>query len=170
MRQYLSESELLKKLNITDFAQIDCGKFREFVRLFRDIDPEIADKVISTIPEFSKLTMATLDAYKFSYERGVEAIEKSNANYHCFCSEIVSVLKILSEKPDLSTEEKRMIINSLMELESRIAVRDEEDRAAIIAERKEYNNHIDLLLGLTVGAALFFGGLILGSSGPGRKL
>ena len=171
MKHFYSESEALNALNITDFSQINSGNIMKFAKLFKDIDPEVGKLALSMIPEFTKTIKEVLDSYKLSYSRNVDALEKSNADYHSFCSDIVGVLSVMSEKTDNSTEEKAKIIEALLELEARRSINDEAYRAAIREEREAHNVRVDRALGILCSVLVALGGaaIAIGGMNNGRK-
>ena len=171
MKKYYSESDTLKALNISDFSEINSTNFMKFATLFKDMDPEVGKLALSMIPEFSKIISEVLDSYRLCYSRNVDSLEKSNADYHDFCMEIVRVLSGMSERTDCSPEEKVKIIDALLELEARRAASDDEYRAAIREEREAHNNHVNLALGIfcSVLGALGGAAIAMRGFGGGRK-
>ncbi|MBQ2320951.1 MAG: hypothetical protein II375_00075, partial [Bacteroidales bacterium] len=63
---------------------------RRIVALVKDIvfPGYIGKAVLSMIPEFITTIKAVLDSYEHSYNRSVDAIEKSQADYHEFSMRI----------------------------------------------------------------------------------
>ena len=165
MKHYYSESEALDALNITDFTQINSSNFMEFAGLFKDIDPEVGKLALAMIPEFTKVISNVLESYKHSYDRNIEALEKSNSDYHTFCKDLIAVLSKMSEKTDITSEEKIKIIDALLELESRRASNDSEYRAAIREEREAANKRVDSIVEIVCGVVITVGSLLIGLGG-----
>ena len=169
MSHYLSENELLEILNITSFEQIDSSNFRAFMKVFKDIDPEVARHALSLITDFQKLVMSTLDEYKHNYDRTVDGILKVHSDYTDMCLRIMDMLSVMSEDTENPTEVKIAIINALLEMEKRYSDKGREIVRDIKDERKVQNNNVRtvtniLLAGLMCGIAF-----LLGSRGPWDK-
>ena len=165
MKHYYSESEALDALNITDFTQINSSNFMEFAGLFKDIDPEVGKLALAMIPEFTKVISNVLESYKHYYDRNIQALEKSNSDYHTFCKDIIDILSKMSEKSDITSEEKIKIIDALLELESRRASYDSECRNAIREEREAASKRVDSVLNVVSGVLIVVGSLLIGLSG-----
>lgn len=165
MKPYYTESDTLKALNISDFSQINSNNIMEFARLFKDIDPEIGKLALSKIPEFTTIITNVVEAYRCSYNRNVEALETSKAEYNDFCSRIVGVLSTMGEKDDNSVEDKAKIIDALLVLEARRSANDEAYRKAIQEEREAHNKHVDLAIGIVCSLFAALGGLVIGLGG-----
>lgn len=169
MSKYMSESETLHTLNISDFSQIDSSNIMEFATVFKDIDPEVAGKALAMIPQLAKIALEVSESYKISYNRSIDSINQISANYNSFCSGIIDILSKLSEQPNNTSEDKKLIIDALLELESRKANFDRETRVAIREEREAFNNHTDMVFTAIVGIASLLGGIILGGMSNKRK-
>lgn len=157
MNQYLSEKEALKALKITSFDQINSKNITEFAALFKRIDPEVARMALNKIPEFSKTATTVCEAYKHSFDRSINAIETLNSRYHEAYMKKLEIIEILCKDDDLCSMEREMIIEALLDLESRKTCRDEEDKMAIRYEREVYNKNTDDFWG-----GVLFGGLLTG--------
>ena len=169
MSKFISESEVLNTLNISDFNQIDNNNIMEFAKLFKDIDPEAARKALSMIPQFAKIALEASESYKISYNRSVDSINQISTDYNSFYSEIVGIISKLSEQPNNTSEDKALIIEALLKLESRRAIADKESREAIRKEREAFNNHTDMVLTIIVGIVSLFGGIFWGEMNNKRK-
>ena len=169
MGQYLSEREALQSLNISSFKQIDESNFREFMRIFKDIDPEVARHALSIIPGFQKLVMRTLDEYKHNYDRTVDGIMKVHSDYTAMYSKTVEMLSSMSKNTDNPPEVKIAIINALLELESRYSDKGRECVRDLKEERKEQDNNVHKVRYLIEGGVVLVLAILLGTRGPRNK-
>ena len=108
-----------------------------------------------------------LESYKHYYDRNIQALEKSNSDYHTFCKDIIDILSQMSDKPDITSEEKVKIIDALLELESRRASYDSEYRNAIREEREAANKRVDSIVEIVCGVVITVGSLLIGLGGLG---
>ena len=116
MSNYLTETQILNKLNIPDFRHMTKDKIIAFASMIQDMDPEVAKSAIQQFPNFSKMVLDAINEQKTV----MISISDNNRNVTEKCLNVLdnignSISKCLDEK-ELSFEEKKYYIDMLMEI------------------------------------------------------
>ena len=163
MKKKLSENDVLNELGVTSFDQINKNNIVEFLRLFKDIDPEVANNTLKLIPDFAVLVREVVVSYKASYEMCLSSNEKSYMGYVDNMSRIIDALTKMCEQSNNTTEDKRMIIDTFLILEQRMASMDENNKMFIASMNKRNNDNISTVCKVIIGASLLAVGIALGA-------
>lgn len=125
---HISEAALLKKLGIPDFRHLTKDMVVDLASTLHRLDPEVAKKALEQFPDFAN-AIASLIAEERSFLDGcVSSNGESMSAHHQACDKILSALESLLIKPDLDFEERRYIIEQMLEVESRLLAKDSENK------------------------------------------
>ena len=109
-----------------------------------ELRPEVALEILKQFPEFVKLIQNSLPEYKevldkildsddnsinqvyATLDKGMESASKSRTEFYSFANEIRADLSRLLDDPNLSIEERRIIIENEMDLLKTVSEKDTE--------------------------------------------
>lgn len=163
MSAMLSEEKVLKKLNIPDFRHLTKGKVIAMASLLDRMNPEVAKKALEQFPEFARTMKEMLSDYRKTLDGILQQNGESNKAYYESCQAVIASLQRQLEDENLSFEDRKYVIEKMMEISSSMEKKNSEDKAflrslALIAG--------GIVLGLAGIAASVLGGntLIKGNS------
>ena len=155
------EQSVMQKLGISSWRNLSKDKFMNFVSMMPEMSDEVRIKIIEQLPQFAKLCTEGLDTAKEAFTK---VLDKNDKTTTALVNEIGlirdSIAKEL-DKDDLSSEDRRFIIEQLMEIAKMYNNMDERNK-------KFFDTTFGKLLmgiGALVGAVIVFvGGKYLLSS------
>lgn len=128
MSKSLTEKQVLKKLNISDFRHLKKDQVISMVTMLDKMDPEVAKKALEQFPEFA----STMRHIFSEYKQSMDNIMKQNAEeikiYYDACNEIIDACKKELEKEDLSFEERNSIIQQMIIVANMISDKNSENK------------------------------------------
>lgn len=128
MSNLLTEQNVLRKLGIEDFRQLNKEKSIQFISMLDKMEPEVAKTALEQFPEFSNISKEILSEYKNTLDKGIESnnasIKRVYDNYNAI---ILSLQKEL-ERTDLSFDEKVYILEQMKDIASKIDKKDSENK------------------------------------------
>ena len=151
---YKTEAEIMKALDIDTWRNLSKGKILEFAAMMPEMDKEIALKVIEQFPEFRLFAMDALNILEKEHNSTLAANSESQAKVHHAYGEVRAILASELQREDLSSEDRRIIIEKIMETANREFAKDSENK-----------RFMDTLFGkaaLAGGAAIALGIVVLG--------
>ncbi len=113
---YNSESSLMETLGITSWRNLSKEKFIEFVSMMPDMSDEVRMKVIEQIPQFTQLCRAYIDSTAAAYNNMLEKNDRTTSALIEKIDNISDALKTELNKGDIPFENKKYIIDQLMEI------------------------------------------------------
>ena len=131
MNKSLTEQKVLKKLNIVDFRHLTKDKVVAMASMLDKMDPEVAKKALEQFPEFSKTAKEILAEYKDTLDKGLALNNDSVQAYYDTCNKIIATLQKQLEDNNLSFEEKKYIIDKMLELSKMMSEKDSENKTFI---------------------------------------
>ncbi|MDL2273773.1 hypothetical protein LJC34_04425 [Oscillospiraceae bacterium OttesenSCG-928-G22] len=131
MSKPLTELKVLKKLDISDFRHLTKDKVIKMASMLDKMDPEVAKKALEQFPEFSATTKEMLNNYKETLDKGLEANKESVQTYYSTCSSIINALETQLEADTLSFEERKYIIDKMVEVSKMMGEKDSENKKFI---------------------------------------
>ena len=156
MKRTLSEEKVLKKLGIADFRHLSKDKIMKFASMLPQMDPEVAKKALEQFPEFAKTAKDVLVEYRNILEKELESDSKSTARYYDACDNIIKSLQDELKQEDLDAEQKRDIMNKMIEVADMMGKKD--------AEHKKFLLGIAAMASTTVVAVVAALGAALGGN------
>lgn len=131
MSKPLTEQKVLKKLGIEDFRHLTKDKVITMASMLDKMSPEVAKKAIEQFPNFSNTMKEILHDYKESLDKAQETNADSVKSFYDSCDMIISSLQKELEKNDLNFEEKKFIIDKMMEVNRMKGEKDSENKKFI---------------------------------------
>ena len=110
--QLITESQLLRQLNIPDFRHLTKDHVLELASNIHKLDPEVAKKVIEQFPEFSKSVLEGMTAFKETTIDILDREERSTKDFIEICDREIDILEsCLSD--DLNFDQKIEILDRI---------------------------------------------------------
>lgn len=131
MSKLLTEQKVLKKLNIENFRNLTKDKVITMASMLDKMDPEVAKKAIEQFPEFSNTAKEMLKEYKDTLDKGLEKNKESVESYYSVCKVTIETLKKQLENEELSFEERKYIIDKMLEVSKKMSEKDSENKKFI---------------------------------------
>lgn len=156
--KYSSEKEIMNQLGINSWNQLSKEKLKRFVAMMPDMDSEVMTKIIEQFPKFTEFAVSTLEILKDS----ILEINKSNETSYKMAYDIIKdthkVLANQLELNDLDKEERRYIIDNLMQLSKTAFEADANNKKFLNGQAEKILMGIG---GALLAALVFVGGKIL---------
>lgn len=131
MRKRLSEQKVLEKLEIEDFRHLSKDKVIEFVSMIPTMDSEVAKSAIEQFPEFASMMKSIMIDYKQEIEIALKQNDDSVKAYYEACNRILDSLDKLIDNPELSLNEKMLIVEKMQEVQKMMDEKDSENKKHI---------------------------------------
>lgn len=128
MVRQLTEKQVLKKLDIPDFRHMTKAKVMQFASMLPYMNTEIAKKALEQFPEFAQRATEIMDQYKEIIEKGFEGNDSSVQEFYEICNAIIKSLQKELDKENLSSEEKKYIIDQMTEVAKMMGEKDTENK------------------------------------------
>lgn len=117
MTRSLTEQKVLNKLGIEDFRHLTKDKVITMASMLDRMDPDVAKKALDQFPEFAKTMKEIVQDFQKSMEHGLNSNDESVRSCHASCDAIIAALLRELECPNLAFEQKREVMNQLVELQ-----------------------------------------------------
>lgn len=131
MSKFLTEQKVLKKLGIDNFRHLTKDKVITMVSMLDKMDPEVAKKALEQFPEFASTAKEMLSDYKEFLDKGLESNKDSVENYYSACNSIIVSLQNQLDNEELSFEEKKFIIDKMLDVSQMMGHKDTENKKFI---------------------------------------
>lgn len=131
MNKSMTEQKVLKKLGIEDFRYLTKDKVITMASMLDKMDPEVAKKALEQFPEFASTTKEMLVEYKEILDKGLESNKESVHAYYDTCNSIIASLQKQLEDENLSFEERKYIIDRMLEVSKMMGEKDSENKKFI---------------------------------------
>lgn len=132
MNKTLTEQKVLKKLGIEDFRHLTKDKVITMASMLDKMEPEVAKKAIEQFPNFSNTMKEILHEYKESLDRAQEGNAESVKSFYDSCDMIINSLQKELEKDNQTFEERKYIIDKMMEVAKMKGDKDSENKKFIL--------------------------------------
>ena len=131
MNKSLSEQKVLKKLGIEDFRHLTKDKVITMATMLDKMNPEVAKKALEQFPEFATTTKEMLIGYKDTLDKGLESNKESVQTYYESCNSIIAALQKQLENENNSFENRKYIIDRMLEVSRMMGEKDSENKIFI---------------------------------------
>ncbi|MGC6173956.1 hypothetical protein [Lacrimispora sp. 38-1] len=131
MSRPLTEQKVLRKLDIEDFRHLTKDKVITMASMLDKMDPEVAKKALEQFPEFSNTAKEMLVGYKDTLDKGLDSNKESVQSYYDSCRSIIEVLQKQLDSESLLFEEKKYIIDKMLEISRMMGEKDSENKKFI---------------------------------------
>lgn len=156
MKRMLTEKQVLKKLDIPDFRHLSKDKVMKFASMLPNMDPEVAKKALEQFPEFANTAKEMLVDYKLILEKGMESNEKSIVSCYDASKLIIDSLQKELEDEELEFEERKYIIDKMLEVSKMMNEKDTENKKFILG--------LSMIAGAVVTGVIGVAASVLGSN------
>lgn len=119
-KRLLSEEDVKRMLGIENFRQLDKKTTIEFISSISQMDPEVAVKALEQFPELGKIALGIAKENREALVAAFEANDKSSAAALASIDSIIAALSKELDKDELTTEERKLIIDTLSKLAAEI--------------------------------------------------
>ncbi len=144
----LTEEDVLKILKISDFRHLSKDKIMDFFSMIPNMDPETAQKAIEQFPVYAGTVKEVVSEYKSLVENVINN-NSADDSYFEGCKVILDSLSNILNKDDITSEDRRYVIEEMLEIESRMSQK--------VTENKHYK--ITVISILSVIFMVVIGGL-----------
>ncbi|MET8771656.1 hypothetical protein [Streptomyces sp. NPDC004658] len=158
---YKNEDEIKRALGIESWRNLSKDKMIRFAAMMPDMGTEVALKIIEQFPSFKEFATDVVNAMEKSFDSALSANKQSQEHVHQALRHIREILERQLDKDDLSGEERKYILDLLMETGRLDALKDSENKKFL---------HVGLKTLAGVGAAAlalsvaFVGGKVMAES------
>ena len=156
--KFQSEAEILKELGMETWRNLSKDKMIKFAAMMPDMDKEVILNVIQQFPEFTKFALEALNVMEKEHKSTLIFNKQSQENVHKAYQEIRDILKGELSQDNLSPEDKKFIIELIMETGKKESEKDTENKQFLDGLFKK------AVVGASIGilmAVVFIGGRIL---------
>lgn len=133
MSTLLAERKVLKKLGIEDFRHLTKDKVITMTSMLDKMDPEVAKKAIEQFPNFSDTMREILHDYKESLDQAQKANAESVKSFYDSCDSVIRSLQKELDRADQTFEERKYIIEKMVEINKMKEDKDSENKKFIAA-------------------------------------
>lgn len=133
MSTLLAERKVLKKLGIEDFRHLTKDKVITMTSMLDKMDPEVAKKAIEQFPNFSDTMREILHDYKESLDQAQKANAESVKSFYDSCDSVIRSLQKELDRADQTFEERKYIIEKMLEINKMKEDKDSENKKFITA-------------------------------------
>lgn len=126
--KYTSEVEIMNALGIESWRNLSKSKMIEFASMMPEMDTEVALKVVEQFPEFTRFALEMLDGIEKRHESTLVHNEQSQQNVHRAYEEIRRILKRELTDAELTWDQKKYIMDLIMETGNREFAKDSENK------------------------------------------
>lgn len=131
MGRLLSEEKVLKKLGIENFRHLTKDKVIKMASMLDKMDPEVAKKALEQFPNFANTTKEMLLEYKNTLEKSLESNRESVQAFYNSCNSMIETLQKQLENENLTFEERKYIIDTMLEISKMMGEKDSENKKFI---------------------------------------
>jgi hypothetical protein len=125
---YKSEVQLKKALQIDSWKNLSRDKMIRFAAMMPDMDKELALKIVAQFPEFKRFALDALDVIEKTYESALTHNKQSLESFYQGNREIRSILERQLENENLTWDEKKFLLERIMETGNREFEKDSENK------------------------------------------
>ena len=148
------ERKVLKRLGRESFNHVTKDDIIKFGAMMPDLPPEQALKIIEQFPEFTRFASEALDNIENAHQSSLDHNKQSQEHFHEACQEVRAVLKGELDRDNLSPEERRHVLDLLMQILNLESAKD--------SENKQFIESLFTKVGLTVGGVVLAGLVFVG--------
>jgi hypothetical protein len=152
--QYKNEKQVKKALGIQSWKNLSKDKVIKFAAMMPDMKKEVMLEIIKSYPEFIKYGNNLLTELHDTIEK---SIDKNSSDYQASIEVIKETQLILKEqlnRTDISSEERVVLINNLMEVTRMIPSMDKQNKKFLAI----LNNNALKATAAALGVAIFYVG------------
>lgn len=126
--KYKNEDEIKKALAIDSWRNLSKDKMIQFAAMMPDMDTEVALKVVEQFPAFKAFALDALAIMEKRHESTLDRNKESQENAHRAYQEIRVILEGELSRGELSWEQRKYILELIMETGAREFAKDSENK------------------------------------------
>lgn len=92
------------------------------------MDPEVAKKALEQFPDFANTTKEMLVEYKNTLDKSLESNRESVQTFYNSCNSMIESLQKQLEDKNLTFEERKYIIDTMLEISKMMEAKDSENK------------------------------------------
>lgn len=123
-----SEAEIKQALGIDSWRNLSKDKMIKFAAMMPDMGTEVALKIIEQFPSFKDFATDVVNAIEKSFDSTLSANKQSQEHFHQALQNIREILRGQLGKDDQSWEERKYIIDLIMETGRLESLKDSENK------------------------------------------
>jgi len=159
-----SEDEVKKALEIDSWRNLSKDKVMRFAAMMPDMDKEVALSIVAQFPVFTRFALGALSFLEKASESTQAANKSSQERVHDAYRETRGVLKGELDQENLSPEDRRLILESILKTADKEFEKDTENKRFL----EDLFNKSAIAAGAAIIAGLVFvGGKIMLERGDG---
>ncbi len=129
MNRSLTETKVLRKLDIPDFRHMTKDKVVSFVSMLPQMDPEVAKRALEQFPAFAETSLAIVGCMKDSLGIVADSNAANVSEFNARCREALNALETLLQRDDLTDEGRKQAIDGIVEIIDAMSRKDTENKA-----------------------------------------
>lgn len=132
-KNYVTEEQVKKALNIESFRNLSKDKIMEFVSLLPNMDKEVAMAIVNQFPAYTDNAKVMVNCLK---DMCRDIIEKNDSSMNAVAVAYNIILDDLSSlllREDISSEERAYITEKMIEIADKLAAKDTENKDFLTA-------------------------------------
>lgn len=153
-----SEDEVKKALDIDSWRNLSKDKVIKFAAMMPDMSNEVRIKIIEQFPKFKELALGALKVLEKEHESTLASNAQSQTHVHNAYQDIRKMLQDELEREDLSAEDRRILIEQLMETGEKEFEKDTENKQFLDGL---FNKALMGVGGLVAASLVFVGGKVV---------
>ena len=156
----LTEKDVLRTLDIPDFRHLTKEKMMEFASMLPYMDKEVAKKALEHFPNFSNAAVSMFKEYSDLAKNALQSDNINNQRVYDLIDSISKSMQELLKQPELSFENKQIIMANLLELKN--------DAIRLNESTKKHSMKILAIVFSILGAIIMCLACVLGVNSKGN--
>ena len=128
MAKNLTETQVLRELNIPDFRHLSKDNVISFVSMYDKMDAEVAKKALEQFSDFAKISIEGLNNLKDTTAKAMEDDKENAKRFFDMCDSIIDAIKLAMSDGEVTFEEKRYCIEKMQEIARLASEKDSENK------------------------------------------
>jgi len=153
--KYKSDDEVKKALGIDSFRNLSRENVMRFAAMMPDMDKEVALKIVEQFPEFKAFALDAVGVMERMQQNALASNSESQVNVHQAWADVRAILKGQLDDPELAAEQKREILDLIMETARQESAKDTENKQ-FLKELTKYAT--GAVVGIIVLGVVYVGG------------
>lgn len=164
--KYGDEEAVKKALEIDSWRDLSKDKVVKFAAMMPDMDKEVSMAIVNQLPVFTRFALDALQVVERAHSKSVEANERSQKEVHRAYVGVRDILKNELDNPNLTPEERRLLIEDVKETADKEFAKDSENKAFVDSLLTKALAGSTLVV---VAAIVFVGGKVVLERGGGSS-
>lgn len=132
MNRSLTETKVLRKLDIPDFRHMTRDKVVNFVSMLPQMDPDVAKRALEQFPAFSEAGLAIVGCLKDSLRIIADSNSANMSEFNAQCRGALDSLETLLAREDLTDEGRKQVIDGIVGIIDAMGRKDAENKAFLV--------------------------------------